>query len=309
MCQDTDYDYEAKDNYVYSLSDRKKLEDELSALGRIGYYAEFCENIPIPVQAAGAVRFSSQAQFNPLKFLAETVKCLKVYENTFIKELRGNTAVTDKGRIEAKAIIVATHFPFINRHGSYFLKLYQHRSYVMALENAQDVNGMYVDECRTGLSFSNYGKYLLLGGGGHRTGNHGGSWTEFRDFAKRHYPSAKEFCYWAAQDCMSLDDMPYIGRYSASTLQLYTASGFNKWGMTGAMLSAIMLSDMVYGKRNEYEEILTPSRSILRPQLLINGFETMKNMLTFTTRRCPHLGCALKWSRALMGLCLSWLTS
>lgn len=67
-------------------------------------------------------------------------------------------------------MIVATHFPFLNKHGSYFLKLYQHRSYVLALDHAQNVQGMYVDACKTGLSFRNYGEYLLLGGGGHRTG-------------------------------------------------------------------------------------------------------------------------------------------
>ena len=147
---------------------------------------------------------------------------------------------------------MATHFPFINKHGSFFLKLYQHRSYVLALENAQDVGGMYVDESKTGLSFRNYGKYLLLGGGGHRTGKKGGNWTELRYFAEQYYPTAREHCYWAAQDCMSLDEMPYIGRYSSNTTRLYTTTGFNKWGMTEAMLSAILLSDMVIGKQNEY---------------------------------------------------------
>ncbi len=58
----------------------------------------------------------------------------------------GKTAITNSGKITADKIIITTHFPFINKHGSYFLKLYQHRSYVIALENAQNVNGMYVDE-------------------------------------------------------------------------------------------------------------------------------------------------------------------
>lgn len=92
-----------------------------------------------------------------------------------------------------------------------FLKLYQHRSYVIALENAQNVDGMYVDECKTGFSFRNYGNLLLLGGGGHRTGKDGGNWNKLRRFADENYPDAMERYYWAAQDCMSLDDIPYIG--------------------------------------------------------------------------------------------------
>ena len=97
---------------------------------------------------------------------------------------------------------------------------------------------------------------------------------------------------------MSLDDCYYIGRYSKSKTNWYTATGFNKWGMTGAMLSAMMLSDMVCGQQNEFESVFTPSRSILRPQLFINGFETVTNLLSITPKRCSHLGCALKWNEA-----------
>lgn len=298
LCSNIDCDYKKKDNYVYSVSDRKKLETELSALEKIGYRAEFCKDIPLPMPVAGAVKFPSQAQFHPLKFIAAIAEELPIYENTFVKEMRGNIAVTDCGNISAKTVIVTTHFPFINKHGSYFLKLYQHRSYVLALENAPNVGGMYVDESRTGLSFRNYGKYLLLGGGGHRTGKKGGNWEEIRQFAKVHYPNAKEYCRWAAQDCMSLDEMPYIGHYSGNTAQLFTAAGFNKWGITGAMVSAQLLCDMVQGKENDFADIFSPSRSIIRPQLFVNGFEAITNLLTFTGKRCPHLCCSLKWNEA-----------
>ncbi len=298
LCGNIDCDYERKDNYIYSLGDRGLLEREMSTLAKIGYPARLCEKLPLPFPTAGAVMFPAQAQFHPLKFIASIAQGLPIYENTFVKEMRGNTAVTDCGNITAKTVIVATHFPFLNKHGSYFLKLYQHRSYVLALENAQDVGGMYVDENKTGLSFRNFGKYLLLGGGGHRTGKKGGNWMELRHFAQQYYPHAKEHCHWAAQDCMSLDEMPYIGRYSSRTAQLFTATGFNKWGMTGAILSAMLLSDMVLGKQNEYTDIFSPSRSILKQQLFVNCLESAVNLLSFTGRRCPHLGCGLHWNAA-----------
>lgn len=297
LCGGIDCDYELKDNYVYSVDNGKKLECELEALAKIGYNADLCRDLPLPHKTVGAVRFKAQAQFNVLKFLAVIARDLKIYENTHVREMIKNTAVTDKARISAQKVIVTTHFPFINKHGSYFLKLYQHRSYVIALENAADVNGMYVDDEKTGLSFRNYGKLLLLGGGGHRTGKNGGNWNELRNYAKMHYPKSQERYFWSAQDCMSLDGVPYIGRYSASTHELYTASGFNKWGMTGAMLSAMMLTDAVTGKDNEYSRVFTPSRSMVKPQLLVNGFETTKNLLTVSEKRCPHLGCALKYNR------------
>lgn len=296
LCKNIDCDYEIKDNYVYSLDDRKKLENEMNALSKIGYDAVFSERLPLPINVAGAVCFKNQAQFHPLKFLFSIAKGLNIYEHTFVREMIGTTAVTSGGKIHADKVIVTTHFPFINKHGSYFLKLYQHRSYVIALENAQNVDGMYVDECKTGYSFRNYNNLLLLGGGGHRTGKNGGNRNELRKFKEKYYPNSTEKYFWAAQDCISLDSIPYIGRYSKNTPNLYNASGFNKWGMTGAMLSAMLLSDMVCGIGSEFEEVFSPSRNIIKPQLFINGFEATKNLITPTKKRCPHLGCALKWN-------------
>ncbi len=296
ICKDIDCDFEIKDNYVYSYN-AGKIKNELSALSKIGCQADFAENINLPFETAGAVRVKGQAQFHPLKFLSAISKDLNIYEHTKVREMVGNTAVTDNGKIKAKRVVVATHFPFINKHGKYFLKLYQHRSYVLALKGAQNVGGMYVDENDKGLSFRNYGDLLLLGGGGHRTGKQGGSYHELRKFARLYYPNAKEVSHWATQDCISLDKMCYIGKYSSATDEMYVASGFNKWGMTGAMCSAQLLCDMLTGNKNDFEEIFNPSRSILKPQLIVNGFESTVNLLTPTAKRCPHLGCALKWNK------------
>lgn len=298
ICKNIDCDFEIKDNYVYSLDDLSLLEKEFSALSRLGFKSYLVKNVSLPFKTAGAVKFSNQAQFNPLKFAAAICKDLNILENTFVREIRNNKAFTDSGKIEAKKIIIATHFPFMNKHGSYFIKMYQHRSYEIALENAPQLNGMYVDESKKGLSFRNYGEYLLLGGGSHRTGKKGGNWAELRDFASRYYPNAHEKYYWAAQDCMSLDGIPYIGHYSKRMNDLYVATGFNKWGMTSSMVSAMLLSDMVIGKRPDWAEVFDPSRSILKPQLALNSFEAVVNLLTPTAKRCPHLGCALKWNSA-----------
>lgn len=298
LCAVFDCDFEEKDAFVYSLSDRKKIEDELLALDKLGCSADFVKDLPLPFSAAGAVRFKNQAQFNPLKFLFEISKNLTVYENTKVKELAGTTAITEGGKIKAKKIIAATHFPFINKHGSYYLKMYQHRSYVLALEKGAQINGMYLDEKEKGMSFRNYKDYLFVGGGDHRTGKKGGSWAELEEFAKRYYPDKKIAYRFAAQDCMTLDGAPYIGRYSKNTPDLFVLTGFNKWGMTSSMAGADILSDMILGRANPYEEVFSPSRTILRPQLLVNGFEAVASILTPTAPRCPHMGCALKWNKA-----------
>ena len=294
LCRDIDCDFSEEDNFIYSLSDREKLEQELSFLQALGFPAEFAENLPLPFPTVGAVKFPHQARFHPLKFLSAIAEDLTVYENTPVRELAKNTALTDHGVIHADAIIVATHFPFLNKHGSYFLKLYQQRSYALSLENAPPLTGMYLDEAENGLSFRSNNGRLILGGSGHRTGKQGGSWNELELFTQAHYPGAKITHRWATQDCMTLDGIPYIGRYSARTPNLYVATGFNKWGMTSSMTAAQLLTDLVQGRDNPYAEVFSPSRSMLHPQLGINAMEATKNLLTFSTKRCPHMGCALK---------------
>lgn len=297
LCSGIDCEFEEADAYVYARDDFRKLDRELAALERIGARAEFMEKVEIPVATVGAICFPRQGQFHPLKFAAQIAKDLHVFEHTRALSYEGDGIVqTNRGRICAKRIIVATHFPLFNKHGGYFLKLYQHRSYVLGLENGPDLNGMYVDESKTGLSFRNYGKYLLLGGGSHRTGKRGGNWEELLAFARKHYPYSRVSYQWATQDCMSLDAVPYIGQYSAGTQEVYVATGFNKWGMTGAMTAAMLLSDLLTGKQNEYAPVFSPSRSILHPQLLYNALESTLNLLTPTKPRCPHMGCALKWN-------------
>ena len=298
LSQIVDCDYEKKDSYVYSLFNRHKIENEIKAINCLGLNADFCDNLSIPISVAGAVRVTNQAQFNPLKFACGLAKDLPIYEHTKVTELAPGFAKTEHAEIKCEKIIVTTHFPILNKHGAYFLKMYQHRSYVLALDNAPRVNGMYVDEDERGLSFRNYNNLLLLGGGSHRTGKKGGSYNELQKFARAHYPNARIITRWATQDCMTLDGVAYIGEYSKNTSNLYVATGFNKWGMSSSMVSAMLLSDLVHGRKNDYQEVFSPSRSILHPQLAVNAFESLVGLITPTAPRCPHLGCALKYNAA-----------
>jgi hypothetical protein len=95
---------------------------------------------------------------------------------------------------------------------------------------------------------------------------------------------------------MSLDGMPYIGRYSRGTPDLFVATGFQKWGMSSAMVAATVLGDLIQGIENPYASLFDPSRGILHRQLLCNTLETAVNLLRPTGPRCPHMGCALKWN-------------
>ena len=195
-------------------------------------------------------------------------------------------------------MIIASHFPFINTHGLYFMKQYQYRSYVLALENAQDVGAMYISAFSDGLSLRNWGDTLLLGGRGHKTGKKSGGFAELWAFASSHYPGCRIRESWATQDCMTPDDIPYIGRYSRLLPNFYVATGFNKWGMTSAMAAAQILADKIIGRENPNAEVFSPIGRKFKAQILVNAFTSVGNLLCPLPHRCSHLGCALRYNKA-----------
>ncbi|MCX0370860.1 FAD-dependent oxidoreductase [Clostridium perfringens] len=277
-------DFEEKPAYVYSLNEVDVLKEEVEAAKKLGIDAQFVQEANLPFKINGALKFNNQAQFNPLKFLKDISNELVIYENTRALEIKENLVVTSGGNITAKNIVVATHYPIMNAPGYYFMKMHQERSYVLALENKSEVDGMYIDLNKEGYSFRTYNNLLLLGGISHRTGENeeGGSYDELRKVAKRLYPKAKEKYHWSAQDCMTIDGIPYIGRYSSETRNIYVATGFNKWGMTSSMVSAMIISDMILEKENDFSEIFSPRRFDL--SLSINNIandliETAKNFI------------------------------
>lgn len=296
MCAGIQCGFSYQDACVYSLNDRRAIEEETMALRRIGMNAELTDRIALPMPVAAAVRLGGQAQFDPLRFASAISRGLEIRTHTRVHGIRNGTAVTPQGSVRAKAIIIATHFPFPDRLGGFFLKLYQSRSYVIALKNAPRIEGMYLDASSSGFSFRRHGEYLLMGDGGHRTGDPDGGWEHLEQTAQRLFPGAKTAARWAAQDCMTLDELPYVGRYSGLTPELYVATGFNKWGMTNSMVAAHLLTDMITGRRNRCEEVLAPSRSMLHRQLLSNIRHSASNLLRLSAPRCPHMGCALKWN-------------
>ena len=97
---------------------------------------------------------------------------------------------------------------------------------------------------------------------------------------------------------MSLDGIPYIGKHHRGRDGLYVATGFNKWGMTGSMASALILRDIITGKENEWENLCSPSRFMGKKQLFVNMGNSIAHLLS-PGKRCTHMGCALNWNAAV----------
>src|SRR5699024_8176864 len=146
---------------------------------------------------------------------------LTIYEDTAVKEVEEHTVKTVCGSFQADKIVFATHFPFINFPGMYFTRMHQERSCVLALVHVGLLHGMYIGDGKDALSFRQFDRYLLFGVEGHRTGEkkegekyEGGSYERLRAAARELYPKSRETACWSAQDCVTADKVPFIGRYA-----------------------------------------------------------------------------------------------
>ncbi len=258
--------FEEKENILYATKNPAAIEEEVQVMQRLGLKASFVTKTELPFPITGAIRLEGQAQFHPLFFLKGLAEQLTVYERTMVRTIQDGTVITDGGCVEAKHIVVATHYPFINVPGYYFARQHQERSYVLSLYQAEQYSGMYLGVDQPIYSFRNAGNYLLFGGSAHRTGENrqGGQYERLRKAAKEFYPNAVETACWSAQDCMTLDGIPYIGQYASSLHNIYVATGFCKWGMTSAMVSAMILSDQILGKNNSFQEVFAPQRTTIK---------------------------------------------
>lgn len=297
--------YEKKDAYLYSVQESKKLLEEVQSAKELGMPASFVRETKLPFPVCGAVRFTGQAQFNPLEFIKEISSGITVYERTKVLKVQGHDVITDRGVVKAEKIVFASHYPFVNVPGFYFAKMYQEKSYVMELGPVEDLEGMYLGVDKKAYSFRNYDGKLLLGYGSHRTGKAPDTdpFITMRHTAEHLFHQAEEFRSWTAQDCMTLDSIPYIGTFSAFRPDWYVATGFGKWGMSSSMVAAKMLSMQITGKRTPYDAVFSPQRHHIKASALRfaeHGLESVKGLSAGVKPgavNCPHMGCSLIWNQ------------
>ena len=269
--------WERTDAYVYTCKQeyKKKIIDEVEAVRKLGLNAEYTEKTELPFEILSAIKFPNQAKFHPLKYiyaLSEiiTKRNVQIFENTKAMNIKhiGNKYEVSTGQniIKAKYVVLATHYPIKNFPGMHFFKMYQDRSYAIAIEQKEEnIKGMYISAETPTTSFRPINdELLIIGGEGHKTGENNKELDKVYDtlekYAKEIYPKAITKYKWATQDCVSIDKVPYIGEFSKFLPNLYVATGYKKWGMTTSNAAAKIISDKILGKENKYADIYKATR-------------------------------------------------
>ena len=283
-------DFNFTSSCLYACNDAAPLIREQEAADKLEIECGFMKDNELPFKTAGTLSFNNQAEFHPMKFLINLSDKLTIFNNSRVTNVENNTVYTDNGKVNADHIVFACHYPFKNIPGYYFLRMYQERSYILALKNASEIRNMYIGIDGDKLSFRSYGDILLFGGGSHHSGQNteGGQYDFLSRKAHEYWDSCKEICRWSAQDCITLDHIPYIGRFSPSRPNWYAATGFNKWGMTSSMVSSMIISDLICGRENSFTDVFSPHRfnasmsaGTIAKNIFISALNLSKSFLTY----------------------------
>lgn len=273
-------DFKEQTAYVYATDDTElnEIKKELEAYKKLGIDGFYTKDVPLPNKAIAAIGIKNQGQFNPLKYLYSLLNILnnsgscEIYENVRAQNIKLHNdhidVETEAGTIHANKVIVASHYPFDDSFGLYFLRLYQEKSYIIAAKTKKEpFEGMFINTQEPVYSmryqFSDKENILLLGGGKHRSGekeSEDDSYKELEQFLSTNFNGAEIVSKWSTQDCMTYDKIPYIGLYSKSVDNLFVATGYKKWGMTHSAAAAIILRNKVLNIDDDFSEVFNPAR-------------------------------------------------
>jgi glycine/D-amino acid oxidase-like deaminating enzyme/nitrite reductase/ring-hydroxylating ferredoxin subunit len=296
--------FSVQNAYVYTNDDSylQKLQNEMSAYEKLGIPGSYVDHIPLTnIPAKAAVVMKEQAQFHPLQYLRVLIRKFveaggRIHEHTTATDIRQDNrpvvTTADGCQISCNRVVICSHFPFYDGHGFFFARMHAERSYALGVKGAIDYpGGMYISaeepkrsiRSATGADGS---ELLIIGGQSHKTGqgictiNH---YEALQQFAAQHF-EVQEISYrWSAQDLVTGDRLPYIGRITDNTPDIYIATGFKKWGMTSSSAAALLIRDLVQERDNPYAELFTPSRSLslkTLKNLVVDNFDVAKHLVS-----------------------------
>lgn len=271
-------DFKRMPAYLYATdaAGRETLQKEIASLKNFGLQATYTQETPAPFPVTAAIRYDHQAIFHPRKFLLALSNELRAGGGMIFEKTRA-TGVTEKdndcivktehGTVRAKRVVIATNYPFLNR-GWFFARLESYRSYVLGVRLDGEVpQGLFYNVSEPFRSFrphpTPFGDLLLINGEDHKTGEKHDTiecYERLEAFARENFPVRTIEYRWSTQDSYSPDGAPYIGRITSRARRVFVATGYNGWGMTTSMAAALLLADLVRGRRNTWAAVFDPGR-------------------------------------------------
>jgi glycine/D-amino acid oxidase-like deaminating enzyme/nitrite reductase/ring-hydroxylating ferredoxin subunit len=269
---DCDLERRPAATYAATDADRDQIEREADAAGAAGLPVHVVESLDLPCPVSGAVTLEGQLQLHPVRYVRGLAAAVhgdrsSVFEDSRVVSVSEGspcTVATGAGEVRADHVIVATHYPILDR-GLYFARLEAQRSYCIAARLARGTppRAMSISVGAVTRSLRAHGDRLIVGGEGHPTGSGKATPERFQrleDFAREHWDVDAVTHRWSAHDPIPYDHLPMIGRYRPGSSRLWVSTGFMKWGLASATFGARILADQLGGTENPWAEAFSPNR-------------------------------------------------
>jgi glycine/D-amino acid oxidase-like deaminating enzyme/nitrite reductase/ring-hydroxylating ferredoxin subunit len=269
-----DCDLQRRDAYTYAArpDQRAKVKQEADATRAAGLPIEFVDQPDLPFPTSGAVRLADQLEIHPVHYVQGLAAAVAGDGSFVFEQTRAERVVegspcevhTQSGVVRAEHVVVASHFPYLDR-GGYFARLKPERSYCIAarLASGSPPRGMSISAGTPTRSVRSAGDLLIVGGEGHPTGTKDATTERFErlaDFAHDHWDVAEVTHRWSAQDPTHYDHLPLIGPYHPRAKRLWVSAAFMKWGFATATFGAMILADRIAGRGNPWAAAFSPNR-------------------------------------------------
>lgn len=327
--------------------ERDTARHEYEVAREAGLPVRWEEDVALPARGHGAVVLDDQVQFDPMEVLAALAADVRAAGGVIVEGARvervelGSPVVahTGLGRISAPDVVLATGTPQLDR-GLYWAKVEPQRSYVVAFRLPESTpaaeTGMFLGAGEGAHSVRWRRGALLVGGSGHVVGRqHAGTdpYGALEEWAQSLWPGAEPTHRWSAQDYAAFASIPFVGYLPRTRKRAYLATGYEKWGMTGAVAAALLLDADLEGRREGWQRVLgmrptlpqtlgvglgagaavaawyargyagalrdmVRSIRIGEPQLLPKAVIADERGAREVCLVCPHMGAVVRWNRA-----------
>ncbi len=275
------------------------LHRELDAAGRAGVAGvEIVRRIPdLSFDPGPSLRFPRQAQFHPLSYLSGLVAALErkgsaVHGRTHVTGVEAGPPariVTQSGAtVTADFVVCATNTPVID-----WLVIHSKQSAYRTFAIGARVSGsiplgLYWDTADPYHYVRLSGDVLIVGGEDHKTGQADDgeerlsrleSWTRAR------FPVAAVEFRWSGQVMEPVDGLGYIGRNPGDKGHVFVATGDSGHGMTHGTIAGMLITDLILGRHNPWEQLYDPARKSLKatPEYAIENLNVARQYTDYLT--------------------------
>lgn len=289
-----DCNFKRLDGYLFlSPTDKKEsLEKEYTAAKSAGLQIEMLECVPgIDVEEdKWSIRFSGQAQFHIMKYLKGLADAIikmggEIYTETRAEHVSETGAEANGYEIKAKKIVVATNTPF-NDWVTMHTKQWPYRTYVIASKipkgtlpqalwwDTGDQDSKWTCQPYHYVRVEKFDEthdLLISGGEDHKVGQADTEdipeeerYTKLIKWTRKRFPDVGNIDFkWSGQVMEPIDSLAFLGKNPDSE-NIYIITGDSGNGMTHCTIGAILITDLITGKKNPWEDIYDPSRITLK---------------------------------------------